>query len=250
MSRIEHKSRRLDNFIPHLLLGSLLLLASGCGANPFRVSPNTAPSRVGAPTAPVVVVTATAEATAGSESPTSMPTNVAVPTLTLTTPPPSVTPPVLEPATIPTSGPLPTSNAGALFTRVKIFLIAVDDGGKSGPKIGCNDSVVAVTRAIAPTGAPLTAALKDLLSLHTRLYGQSGLYNALYQSNLQVSRVTLLNGKATIQLTGTLSLGGECDDPRVEAQITNTALQFSTVKAVDVYVNGKPLKNLLGGKGP
>jgi hypothetical protein len=61
--------------------------------------------------------------------------------------------------------------------------------------------------------------------------------------------VTLTNGHADIRLAGKLSLGGECDDPRVQAQFEQTALQFSTVHSVSIFINGRPLRSLLGGRG-
>ena len=132
-----------------------------------------------------------------------------------------------------------------VFTRASIYLIAVDDNGRSGPKIGCNDSVIPVTVDLPPTTAPLTAALERLLALDDQFYGQSGLYNALYQSDLQVEQVTVENGRATIRLTGQLRLGGTCDSPRVDAQIKQTALQFSSVNQVAVFLNGRPLHDVL-----
>lgn len=131
-----------------------------------------------------------------------------------------------------------------VFNRVKVALIAVGDGN-----VGCGDGVVLVERRVAPTTAPLTAALRELLSLKQEYYGQSGLRNALHASNLAVQSVTLTNGNAVIRLTGKLSLGGECDDPRVQAQLEQTAYQFSTVHSVSIYLNGEPLQNVLGGKG-
>ena len=136
-------------------------------------------------------------------------------------------------------GPVP------VFTRVNIYLIAVDDNGQSGPKIGCNDSVIRVIQDIPPTTAPLTGALERLLSLNDQFFGESGLYNALYQSDLQVENVVVQNGKATIRLTGQLRLGGVCDNPRVEAQIKQTAFQFSSVTEVAVFINGRPLADVL-----
>src|SRR5688572_1717991 len=56
--------------------------------------------------------------------------------------------------------------------EVKLFLIAVDDAGRSGKKIGCNDSVVAITRELRPTRTPLRAALEELLRLPRR-YGSN-----------------------------------------------------------------------------
>jgi spore germination protein GerM len=131
---------------------------------------------------------------------------------------------------------------------VKIYLIAINDNGASGPKIGCNDSAVPVTLNLPATTSPLTDSTKQLLSMKSRFYGESGLYNVFYQSNLTVDSVIISNGKATYNLRGTLSLGGECDDPRVEAQLKYTALQFSTVKTVEIFVNGKKLSSVLGGQ--
>ncbi len=132
--------------------------------------------------------------------------------------------------------------------KIKIFMIATEDNGKAGKKIGCNDSVVAVERVIASTTAPLTSSIRELVAQHDQFYGQSGLYNALYQSSLQVNSVSLSKGKATVNLKGTLVIGGTCDAPRVTAQIQETALQFSTVKQVVVLVNGVALDKVLSGK--
>jgi hypothetical protein len=131
---------------------------------------------------------------------------------------------------------------------VQIYLIALTDDGISGKKIGCDDSVVPVIVEIPPTQAVLRAAMDQLLQLKSNYYGESGLYNALYQSDLQVDKLTFENENAEIYLTGSMMLGGECDNPRVEAQLTETALQFSTVKTVTIYINGILLKDALSLK--
>lgn len=92
-------------------------------------------------------------------------------------------------------------------------------------------------------------SLNELLSVREQDYGQSGLYNALYQSTLKVDDIALVAGKAAIYLSGKVLLGGVCDNPRVDAQIKETALQFSTVKQVSVFVNKIPLEQILSGKG-
>jgi hypothetical protein len=43
-------------------------------------------------------------------------------------------------------------------------------------------------------------------------------------------------------------LGGVCDAPRVEAQIKQTALQFSTVSDVEVFIDDIPLEDVLSQK--
>jgi DNA-binding CsgD family transcriptional regulator len=153
---------------------------------------------------------------------------------------PEITPVLPDTATTIPTGILVTAAAGE--QQVKIFLIAVDDNGRSGKQIGCGDSVVPVMVPIPQTQGVLKAALEALLAVQTQFYGESGLYNALYQSDLQLESVTIMQGVAQIWLTGTLEMGGECDSPRVEAQLIETAMQFSTVKAVEVYLNGNPLQ--------
>jgi LysM repeat protein len=143
------------------------------------------------------------------------------------------------------SGDLAQVPVPTLFTSSEIYLIALGDGGASGPLLGCNDSAVGVTVTFEPTQAPLTAALTLLLNINESFYGQSGLYNALNPSDLSVQTIEIVDGQATIALGGELVLGGACDGPRVQAQLEQTALQYSTVEAVTILVNGKPLNDVL-----
>jgi hypothetical protein len=132
---------------------------------------------------------------------------------------------------------------------VQIFLIAVGDNGQTGSMVGCGDSAVPVQVQTPPTSQVLQAALTALLSIKDQFYGQSGLYNALYQSDLHVDTITINAGKASVYLVGTLLLGGECDNPRVQAQLEQTILQFPTVTQADIFINGKPLADVLSLKG-
>jgi hypothetical protein len=125
----------------------------------------------------------------------------------------------------------------------------VDDNGQTGILVGCGDSAVAVQVEIPSTQGILKAALVALLSVKDQFYGQSGLYNALYQSDLQVESVSIDGGKASVYLTGTLIMGGECDTPRVQAQLEQTVLQFPTVTKVAIFINGKPLADVLSLEG-
>jgi spore germination protein GerM len=136
----------------------------------------------------------------------------------------------------------------AHMSTVRIYLIAIGTG-RAGKTVGCGDGLVAVTRPIAPTRAPLSTAIRLLLNDHHRYYGQSGLYNALYRSRLRLVSASIKGGHARVRLAGRLNLGGECDDPRVAAQLRHTALQFRTVTSVSFTVNGKRLDCVLGGRG-
>lgn len=144
--------------------------------------------------------------------------------------------------TIPTSGaPQPPAPAGTM--PVNIYMI-----GMGGGSVGCGDQVVPVRQDVPKTTAPLTAALNSLLSQKSQYYGESGLYNALYQSNLSIGSITRSGSDWTIRLNGKLQLGGVCDNPRVKAQLEQTALQFATVQSVKYYINGQPLDTLLSGR--
>jgi LysM repeat protein len=127
------------------------------------------------------------------------------------------------------------------FTITRIHLISLNDGGS----LGCGDSIVPVTVEIPATRAVLRATLNKLLSVRTAYYGESGLYNALYQSQLTLDDVRIDNRIATIRLSGQVVLGGVCDSPRVQAQLEQAALQFSTVDQVKIYLNGNPLQDVL-----
>ncbi len=169
---------------------------------------------------------------------------VSMPTATLLPPASETDRPIPTTAMPPSPTQVPPAATQAP-QRVQIVLIAVDDQGVSGKPVGCGDSAVPVQVEIPPTQGVLKAALQALFSLKVQYYGESGLYNALYQSDLQVESVTIKDGKATIQLSGTLQLGGECDNPRVAAQLEETARQFSTVSEVAIFLNGKPLSEAL-----
>jgi len=56
------------------------------------------------------------------------------------------------------------------------------------------------------------------------------------------------DGVATVNLVGTMMLGGVCDNPRVEAQLIQTALQFPTVSEVHFFINDTPLEEVLSLK--
>jgi hypothetical protein len=71
------------------------------------------------------------------------------------------------------------------------------------------------------------------------------LYNALYLSHLRIDDLAVVNGGAVIKLKGELVMGGECDIPRVEEQLKALALQFSTVNRVSIFINSRPLEDVL-----
>ena len=212
----------------------LLFFLAGCGQ--FEVS--IEPLQTSVPTNTVVFPTDTPTLVASPTAPSS-------PTSTLILPSPT---PVLPSATqaLPTLS-LPSSTT-AVEQTIKIVLIELEGNGEAGPLVGCGDSAIPITVTIPSTQGVLRAALEKLRSARQQFYGESGYYNALYQADLDVTEVKIEQGKATIHLTGTITLGGVCDAPRVEAQIEQTALQFYTVSDVAVFVNDVPLEDVLSSQ--
>lgn len=133
---------------------------------------------------------------------------------------------------------------------VQVYLVALEDAGKNGPAVGCGDSLVAVSRPrVSASKQPVQAALEALFAIKQQTFGQSGLYNALWQSDLRVQRVTLDGqGMAAVALTGTHLLGGECDVPRFKGQILQTILAAPGVKTAVVLLDGQPIDQALSLK--
>ena len=129
-----------------------------------------------------------------------------------------------------------------------IYLIALEDNGVSGKMIGCNDSVVPVEIMVDPGADALRAALDTLLGLKDQYYGESGLYNALYQSNLTVEKIEIEPNELKVELVGTMMLGGECDNPRFGAQLTETVAQFAEGRQVKIEINDESLEDVLSLK--
>lgn len=133
--------------------------------------------------------------------------------------------------------------------RVDVYLIALEDGGVEGNRIGCGDSVVPVEVSLPRPEPALKAALEALLAKGDRFDLASGRYNALYASPLELQKVEQEGDRVRIHLKGYLEIGGVCDAPRVLAQLRETALQFTDVEQVEITLGGKPLEEMLSGRG-
>ena len=180
-------------------------------------------------------------------TPTAMPSATAVPAPSATPPPPTAGAQAKASATAsaPATG---TPNPNQKMQKVKIVLVALNDNGKSGRAIGCNDSAVAVDADVPESPKPIGAALGRLLELRGTGYGQSGLYNALGNSQLRVAETDNVNGRVIVKLAGELQLGGVCDGPRAVAQIQDTVTQFGWSKNAVITVNGAPLETIASGR--
>jgi len=230
----------------HPVLGILglsgLMVLTGCFGPP-------APTPTGSSAAPAP--TASASGTAGpstTTTPTTAPTATtpastsAAPTTSAAAPPSSA--PASPPAT---EEPQPTGlpeQTGPLT----VYYVAVGDNGMSGPLIGCGDSLVATTTGPVTFTDQVRPSVEALLANRSRDVGMSGLVNALYQSNLTYVAGELTGNTITIWLTGQFMLGGVCDTPRVTSQLEYTAMAASGATSAQVFVNGRPIDEVLSLK--
>jgi hypothetical protein len=140
------------------------------------------------------------------------------------------------------------AKATATIRKARVFLIAIEDHGTAGPAVGCGDSAVPVDLELPVAKPALWGSLEALLAAG-KGYDNRGLYNALANSPLRIQKIERAGGTARIYLTGYLEIGGECDSPRVLSQLTETATQFKDVDQAELFLDGKPLADLLSGKG-
>jgi hypothetical protein len=125
--------------------------------------------------------------------------------------------------------------------NASMYLVALDDNGKRGRRIGCNDSLIA-RPVIVDSEKPIAGALSELFAARP---AEQGIYTALAQSNLRVEATDNANGRIIVKLRGELRMGGACDTPRVAEQIRETVTQFSWSKNAQITLNGAPLEQAL-----
>src|SRR5260370_38523168 len=78
--------------------------------------------------------------------------------------------------------------------------------------------------------------------------GGSGLLNPLYASRLELAGMERQGAQVKVRLTGYVELGDACDNSRMFAQLTETALQFRGISNVQFEIDGRPLRERLLGK--
>ncbi|CAN7579922.1 GerMN domain-containing protein [Arthrobacter sp. LjRoot14] len=123
-----------------------------------------------------------------------------------------------------------------------VYFVALDDGGSTGVRFGCNDSLVAVFHSTAAAEEPLRAALGVLLGSGD---SPAGLYNSLHNSTLDYVSAYFDGTTVVVNLTGTIRPGGTCDLPRLEAQLTHTAVSAVGAARAEIYVDGQRLADVL-----
>lgn len=172
---------------------------------------------------------------------------------------------VPEPGTTPSAEPQPSASPSpaaapervpAAQGTVTAYFVLLDDGGNNGVRFGCNDSLVGVDQARPAGKDPLPAAMNALLAAGSGASLPASdvpsgreIYNALAGSRLKFLSGSFDGTAVTVYLSGALSLGGVCDIPRLEAQLTQTALAAVGAVRAQVYLNGRPLAEVLRLEG-
>lgn len=133
-----------------------------------------------------------------------------------------------------------------------VYYVLLNDGGSNGVRFGCNDSLVGMQEARKAGVEPLPAAINALLAAAPDIspsspQGKTGpdMYNALAASRLTFLSGTFDGTTVTVYLSGSLNPGGVCDVPRLEAQLTQTAVASVGAVRAEVYVNGQRLADAL-----
>ncbi|MFL4474987.1 hypothetical protein ACIPVK_13400 [Paeniglutamicibacter sp. MACA_103] len=129
-----------------------------------------------------------------------------------------------------------------------IFYVALGDQGQAGPMIGCGDSIVATETGPVIYASQVEASMSDLLENKDTVHGESGLMNALAGSNLSYVSSSVWGDTVTVELTGDLSSGGICDDPRIIAQLSYTAMVAAGSGEAKILVDGTDITDKLSQK--
>ncbi|WP_235423707.1 hypothetical protein, partial [Pseudarthrobacter chlorophenolicus] len=159
----------------------------------------------------------------------------------------------------PSAAPSPAAGpdrAPAAQGTVTAYFVLLDDGGNNGVRFGCNDSLIGVDQARPAGKDPLPAAMNALLGAGSGAAVSASevppggeIYNALAGSRLRFLSGSFDGTAVTVYLSGAVSLGGVCDIPRLEAQLTQTALAAVGAVRAQVYLNGRPLAEVLRLEG-
>lgn len=152
--------------------------------------------------------------------------------------------PAPEPSAPPPAVPALGQSTG--FQTVTAYYVLLDDGGAGGVRFGCNDSLAGVRRTVAGSAEPLATAIRALLDGAAE--PTPGLYNSLSGSTLTFLSGTFDGTSVTVYLSGSIRPAGVCDIPRIEAQLTQTAVASVGAIRAEVYINGVGLAEALSLK--
>jgi hypothetical protein len=120
-----------------------------------------------------------------------------------------------------------------------IKVLAYFNNNKMDPEVSCN-KVFSVEREVPETTAVARASLDELLKGSTSEEQTAGFFTSINQG-VKIQSLIIENGTAKVDFDEQLetAVGGSCKVSAIRAQITQTLMQFSTVKNVVISINGR-----------
>lgn len=153
------------------------------------------------------------------------------------------------PADFATPSSMPTPNPNP--ENVTFYLVSLENLATVKETFGCGDSLVAVSGDYnTESESLLKDALTKLLNTEqTTTINYQQLYNSLGQSELSIERIEDDGVAVSVYLTGQISLGGVCDNPRLEQQLISSIKANTSTPQVNIFINDKPIQEVLSLKG-
>jgi hypothetical protein len=110
---------------------------------------------------------------------------------------------------------------------------------KQGNEEDCT-AVFPIERKVIKTEAIARAAIEELIKGPTDEEKNSGYFSGINQ-NSKINKLTIINGTAMIDFNEALEegIGGSCRVAEIRKQITETLMQFSSVKKVVISIDGR-----------
>jgi len=107
------------------------------------------------------------------------------------------------------------------------------------PEYSCQ-KVFPVDRGIGQTQAVARATLEELLKGPTRQEILDGFFTSI-NPDVEIQKLTIENGVAKVDFDSNLekNVGGSCRVSAIRNQITQTLLQFTTIKSVVISIDGR-----------
>ena len=112
---------------------------------------------------------------------------------------------------------------------------------KTDPSAKYCNKTYAVERRVAKTDGPARIALEEMLVGPTNMEIKNGYFSSIAQwPKIEIQKLTIENGLAKVDFNEALNQqgGGSCKVSAIRSQIENTLKQFSTVKKVEISVDG------------
>ncbi len=125
---------------------------------------------------------------------------------------------------------------------VELFFVAVSPTKVQGETFGCGDVLVSRQRTEPFVGSTLESASREATAAPPK-----GLVNSVAALHIELRLVTIDDRDATVTLEP-FSIGGACDNPRIEEQLTRVVDQFGAFHRIDIMVGDCTLAQYLSLK--